>query len=280
MTPSLSIVIPTHKRADVLRQCLERIEKQTIAKQLEVIVIHDGESAETRSMIEQSSFQLSAFSFQEIPKSQQGIARNRGVGKVTSPIVLFGQDDIFLAPDACEKHLAAHQKGQHAVLGFTTWDPACGITPVMTWLEKSGWQFHYPAIAKYAHGFIPSAIQHRFTYTSHISVPSDIAKKFPFREDVSLYGWEDILWGTKLRDAGVPLYYEPDAKALHHHHIELADSIKRLETIGQSITHMAKIDPTFDRIPRGGNYLKHWLMSWLPGFRGAHERAFLRGMAN
>jgi hypothetical protein len=234
--------------------------------------------------------------FLEIEKSQQGIARNRGVEKATAPIVLFGQDDIFLAPDACEKHLKCHgerrrtmtssesplvsARGDMAVLGHTTWDPAVGITDVMLWLEKSGWQFGYPMIEKYAHKFIPSDIQHRFTYTSHISVPTEIAKKFPFREDVSLYGWEDILWGTELRDAGVSLYYEPDARALHHHHIELSDSLKRMETLGQSIKKMEAIDPTFDRIPRGAALLKHKVMSFYPGLRGQHERAFLRGMAN
>jgi glycosyltransferase involved in cell wall biosynthesis len=285
-TPLLSIVIPTHKRPDILKQCLEHIAKQTIVDQLEVIVIHDGEGAETKKMLEQSSFQLSAFSFHEIPKSQQGVARNRGVEKAKAPIVLFGQDDIFFAPDACEKHLHAAEsyklaaRSSVAVLGFTTWDPAARITPVMRWLEKFGWQFGYPMIARYAHTAIPKDIQHRFTYTSHISLPTEIAKKHPFREDVSLYGWEDILWGTELRDAGVALIYEPDAKALHHHHIELEDSLKRMETIGQSLQKMQEIAPTFDRIPRGWKLWAHQMMALLPTMRGKHEQAFLTGLRN
>ncbi len=121
-------------------------------------------------------------------------------------------------------------------------------------------------------------MQHRFTYTSHISLPTAIAKKYPFREDVSLYGWEDILWGTELRDAGVSLIYEPDAKALHHHHIELADSLKRMDTIGKSLRTMEKIDPTFDRIPRGWKLWAHKMMGLLPTMRGKHERAFMSGL--
>lgn len=291
MKPSLSIIIPTHKRADILRQCLEHIEKQTIATQLEVIVVHDGESGIEN---EKLKFENSRVHYFEIPKSQQGIARNRGVEKATADHVLFIGDDIFLAPDACEIHVKSHnlphpsppptgeggaerRVGEVAVLGFTTWDPACGITPVMQWLEKSGWQFGYPMIAKYAHKIIPAEIQHRFTYTSHISVPTAIAKAHPFNEDVTLYGWEDMLWGKELQKAGVELFYEPDAKAFHHHHIELSDSLKRMETIGKSLQTIKKNNPTFERIPRGWKLWAHWLLGLFPTMRGKHERAFIRG---
>lgn len=281
MKPQLSIIIPTHKRPDILRQCLEHIEKQTIVEELEVIVVSDGKDPTTAKLFDGSiSFQLSAFSFFEIEKSQQGVARNRGVEKASADRILFIGDDIFLAPDACEKHLqaASSPSAGEAVLGFTTWDPACGITPVMKWLERSGWQFGYPMIAKYAHKIIPAEIQHRFTYTSHISIPTAIAKAHPFNEDVTLYGWEDMLWGTELQKAGVELFYEPDAKALHHHQIELSDSLKRMETIGKSLRVIEKIDPTFDRIPKGWKLLAHKAMALLPTMRGMHERAFMRGL--
>lgn len=293
--PALSVIIPTHKRAGILKKCLEHLEKQTIADELEVVVVSDGEDPETMEScraVKLSSFQ--AFDFFHIPKSQQGVARNRGVEKAHAPTVLFIGDDIFLAPDACEIHLKNYGTVERwngrlagtavppflrsAVLGHTTWDPACGITPVMRWLEQTGWQFGYPMIAPYAHKKIPSDIQHRFTYTSHISLPTDIAKAHPFRENISLYGWEDILWGTELRDAGVALIYEPDAKALHHHHIELEDSLKRMETIGRSLKKMKEIDPSFDRIPHGWKLQAKRLISLFPSLRGKHERAFLRGL--
>lgn len=277
MKPELSVVIPTHKRAAILKQCLEHLERQTIADKLEVIVVSDGKDEETEKLFKEHTFSLLISHF-AIPKSHQGVARNRGVEKATAPIVLFIGDDILLAPDACEKHLTAHSSQLTAVLGHTTWDPAVGITPVMTWLEQTGWQFGYPMIERYAHNAIPADIQHKFTYTSHISLPTDIARAHPFREDVSLYGWEDILWGTELQKAGVALVYEPDAKALHHHHIEMEDSLKRMETIGLSIAKMKEIDPTFDRIPHGWKLAARRIVSRFPTMRGKHEKAFLAGI--
>ena len=194
--------------------------------------------------------------------------------------------DFSPAPDAWEKHMGTAVPAetspppltQTAVLGFTTWNPAVGITPVMTWLEKSGWQFGYPMLKRYAHDFIPADIQHHFTYTSQISLPTEIARKFPFREDVTLYGWEDIEWGWRLKKAGVKLFYEPDATALHHHHMTMEDSLKRMETLGRSAVMMEKIASELKIVPRGFKKWKYRIAALLPGMRGRHAEAFIRGI--
>ncbi len=276
----LSIIIPTYRRAEVLAKCLRHIEEQTVADELEVIVVSDGHDPATAQVFEKSDWKIPV-KFFEIEKSQQGVARNRGVQESSTERCLFIGDDIFLAPDACEKHGSTEltMTQPKAILGFTTWDPEVEITPVMKWLEASGWQFGYPMIEQYAHKQIPTPLQHRFTYTSNISLPTEVAKKFPFRTDVSLYGWEDIEWGMRLRDAGVSLIYEPDAKALHHHHITLEDSLARMETLGRSVIILKKKVTELDRVPTGWKLLAYKLSALLPTMSGKHRKAFLRGMA-
>ncbi|MBI2636342.1 glycosyltransferase family 2 protein [Candidatus Peregrinibacteria bacterium] len=283
--PLLSIVIPTHRRPEILKLCLEHIENQTVSDSLETIVVSDGPDEETKRMLENYKWKISIQYF-EIPKSQQGAARNKGMQRAHGQYILFIGDDIFLAPAAAEKHLRTHslptpnfQLPTFAVLGFTAWDPACGITPVMRWLDKSGWQFGYRMLARYAHDFIPADMQRRFTYASHISLPAAIAKKFPFREDAALYGWEDIEWGLRLKNAGVGLLYEPGAKALHHHHITVEDSLKRMETLGKSAVEMEQFAPELKLTPRKWKLLKYRMAAMLPGLCGAHYRAFLRGIS-
>ncbi len=264
-----------------MAECLKRLQKQTVVQDIEVIVVSDGPDAETKKIVEDASF----FYF-DTPKSQQGIARNEGVKHAKSKYVLFIGDDIFLEKNACEIHLDKFMNrypvtaNDFAVLGFTTWDPACEINEVMRWLETSGWQFGYPMLATYKNSYIPSDIQHKFTYTSHISLPLEVAQKFPFRSDVSLYGWEDIEWGIRLRDAGIKLLYEPDAKGLHHHHIEMEDSLKRMETLGRSAKEIAKISPAFDRVPKGWKLLVYRILAKLPTMSGSHRKAFLRGLSS
>ncbi|MBI1812668.1 glycosyltransferase family 2 protein [Candidatus Peregrinibacteria bacterium] len=295
---TLSLIIPTHRRADILKECLSRIARQTIGDQLEVIVVSDGQDEETVKLFEDTRSKTQDTKFLEIPPCHQGVARNRGVQAATADLCLFIGDDIFLEPDACEKHLRCHgercrtmatkspfdraqgdirTQSTIAVLGHTTWDPALEITKVMLWLERSGWQFGYPMIERYAHRFLPSTIQRRFTYTSHLSLPTAIAKQFPFREDVSLYGWEDIEWGLRLAKAGIRLFYEPDAKTLHHHPMTLKDSLKRMETLGRSAVEIEKLVSELNVVPKGWKRIAYALASKLPTMRGKHARAFLRG---
>lgn len=275
---TLSIVIPTYRRPAILKACLEHLEKQTIVNQLEVIVVNDGHDPETESVVNGKTWMMPVM-YKEVPKSQQGVARNVGVKDATGDIVIFINDDILLDPNACAMHLSMHSKHPHAaVLGFTEWDPAVGITPVMRWLDETGWQFAYGKLGEYAGKEIPAEWQHRVTYASHVSVPREIALSTPFPENLTEYGWEDIVWGAEIQKKNVPLLYEPSAKALHHHHIELDDSLKRMHAIGKSAAAMAKINPAFDRIPKGWKLFVYRLLSLLPTIRGKHAKAFLNGM--
>lgn len=276
--PKLSVVIPTHNRAAILAECIRRLENQTIANELEVIVVHDGNDPTTDALFRNTKWEIPV-QYSSITKSQQGIARNRGVQMASAPIILFIGDDCFLEKNACEKHLAAHEANPSTVvLGFTTWDPDAGITDVMHWLETSGWQFGYPMIAQYAHKNIPLHLQHRFMYTIHISLPTDIAKRYKFRDDVNLYGWEDIEWGQRLQTAGISLHYEPDARGLHHHHIEMEDSLRRMEILGKSAVIMEKTVAGFDRVPHGWKRIAYALLSRLPTMTGVHRKAFMKGI--
>lgn len=283
-----------------------------MAREIEVIVVSDGHDDKTAALFVKNQSQSEEgqgegqgreltipVQYFEIEKSQQGVARNEGVKHAKGEYVLFIGDDIFLEPDACEMHLRVYQElgirtlelgdgaipipntqypSPCAVLGFTTWDPAAHITPVMRWLEKSGWQFGYPRISRYSGQLIPENIQHRFTYTSHISLPLSVAKELPFRTDVHLYGWEDIEWGRRLKNAGVRLVYEPAARALHHHHLTLEDSLRRMKTLGRSAVEFQKTVPGFDRVPTGWKLLAYKIFALFPTMAGRHRRAFLDGV--
>jgi len=284
--PDLSIVVPTHRRPAILHTCLEHLEAQTTRDQLEVIVVSDGHDPETAAMFEGGKEKAWSFPlrFIEIEKSHQGKARNIGVQNAAADTVLFIQDDILLDPNVCDEHLLAHASLQYAgeqdvaVLGFTIWDPAVRITKVMRWLDKTGWQFGYLKLTSYSEDFVPSNIQHRYTYTSHVSLPTAIAKQHRFREDVTLYGWEDVEWGLRLARDGVRLFYLPTAKALHHHPIDMHQSLKRMETLGESLVTLSRINPSLDRLPKGWKLMAYNCAALLPTMRGRHANAFLKGI--
>ena len=277
--PKLSVIVPTHNRAEILEKTLRHLEAQTIAYEIEAIVINDVPNDKEFERVAKSDWRMEIY-FETIKPCHQGVARNVGVQKAQASTALLIGDDIFLAKDACALHESIHRNTGTpiAVLGSTTWDPALEVTPVMEWLMISGWQFGYPKIDAYAGNLLPTNIQHQFTYTSHLSVPTEVAKRTPFREDVTLYGWEDVEWGMRLRTGGVRVYYEPNARGLHHHIITIEDSLRRMETIGKSAVLLGKHVPEFDRVPRGWKRLAYEILAKLPTMAGKHRAAFLRGM--
>lgn len=275
---SLSIIIPTCNRPRILQKTLDCIGTQTL-KNLEVIVVSDGPDEKTAELITSIQWPF-AIQYFAIPKSQQGVCRNRAVEKARSPLVLLIGDDIFLSPDACERHLKAHQMldEKALVLGHVTWDPSMKITPLMKWMEESGVQFGYPKIEKFRKNFLPYEIQHWFTYTSNISLPAKLLYQNKFREDVSLYGWEDIEWGKRLADKDIPLYYEPDVKAFHHHLYTDDEVWQRSKQLGKSAVIMEKLNPSMKLLPRGWKKAAYRVLSLSPTYRGKHYREFLHGV--
>jgi glycosyltransferase involved in cell wall biosynthesis len=275
---TLSIIIPTHNRPRILQKTLDCLSVQT-CKDFEVIVVSDGPDEKTAEMFTGLTWPFPIQYF-AVPKSQQGVCRNYAVEKARGRYTLLIGDDIFLAVDACERHLKAHEKAHEeiAVLGYTTWDPSIKITPLMQWMEKSGVQFGYPKIQKYAHQFLPLEKRHWFTYTSNISLPSNLLWQNKFREDVLLYGWEDVEWGKRLVERDIPLFYEPGAKAYHHHQFTNDEVWERSRLLGESSVKMEKVVPDLHLVPRGWKKLAYIFLGVFPTYRGRNCRAFLRGV--
>lgn len=276
----LSVVIPTYKRPQLLRQCLQHLAKQTIANRLEVIVVSDGADNVVEQICTEDWGVALQYAF--VPKSQQGAARNKGVTLATKTYCLFTQDDCFLVPTACEEHLKALQMCNAvqptAVLGFTTWDPTLTITPLMKWLEQSGWQFGFPAIQQYANAYIPTAMQHSYNYTINLSLPTALALQHTFLEGLTGYGWEDMEWGLRLQMANIGLYYAPSAIGHHHHPITLQDSLKRSFAVGRGLPLITKKNPTLQIRPFWLQLAYNQLRGLLPDTVGKHRKAFAKGL--
>ena len=250
-------------------------------KNLEVIVVSDGPDEKTAELITSMEWPF-AIQYFAIPKSQQGVCRNRAVEKARSPLVLLIGDDIFLAPDACERHVKTHEmiNEKALVLGHITWDPSMKVTPLMRWMEESGVQFGYGKIEKFRKNLLPQGLQHWFTYTSNLSLPAKLLYQNKFREDVSLYGWEDIEWGKRLSEKNIHINNEPDAKAYHHRPYTDEEVWQRSRQLGKSAVIMEKLDPSLRLLPRGLKKIVQQIISLMPTYRGRHYRSFLAGMKN
>jgi glycosyltransferase involved in cell wall biosynthesis len=243
----LSVIIPTHNRADTLKTCLQKLLPQE-GVDFEVIVVDDGSTDHTQKVMRE--FREVKYIKQEA--SHQGTARNRGAQEATGDILLFIGDDIFVEPGFLMRHMDVHNRypGPDTVcLGYTTWNPALEINSYMRFLEKSGWQFAYHLLNK---GFIVHPEPYKFFYTSNISLKKAVFDQEKFNESFKEYGWEDIELGYRLwKNHEMRIYYEPEARAFHHHEI-LPESLNgRMRAVARSAKLFEGLQPSVHVIPRG-----------------------------
>jgi GT2 family glycosyltransferase len=98
--PSLSVVVLTRNRRQLLRGCLESLFAQDDAgKPSEILVVDDGSSDGTGDMVRQLAAARPTLAYHFQPHRGIAAARNRGIRCAAGEIVAIVADDYLLAPD-------------------------------------------------------------------------------------------------------------------------------------------------------------------------------------
>ncbi len=268
----ISIVIPTYNRADILKECLERLARQTCAREeFEVIVVNDGGSDSTAQVVSEFEKQnLISLRYFEKENQGQGIARNFGVQQAKGEIVAFIGDDILVSETFVSEHLQTHQQHpeeQAGVLGFIEWDPRLPKTPLYEFLTNGsiilgrygGHQFAYEKLEG------ATEATYDFFYTSNISLKKSLLEKFPFDTSFLKYGWEDIALGYQMvKEAGFRLFYNKQAFAHHYHPMNEESLKKRMYAIGKAAVLFDQKYPELHKIPSGKKLLAFQILGSTP----------------
>lgn len=109
--PIVSVVIPTHNRARLVRRSLRSVLQQTY-RDLEVIVIDDGSTDDTQKQI--ATF-LNDARVRYIYQNNRGLAaaRNRGICASQGSYVAFLDDDDLWLPDKLENQVHLLETNDH-----------------------------------------------------------------------------------------------------------------------------------------------------------------------
>ncbi len=141
--PSISVVICCHNSAARLPETLRHLAQQQVPSGLEweIVVIDNASTDETLNVVHQFSIQYSGIVVRLVsePRLGTGYARQRGIAEALREIVLFVDDDNWLAPDYL--HLTAQIMKQHPEVGaLGGMSSACCEGPEPAWLPRyQGW---------------------------------------------------------------------------------------------------------------------------------------------
>lgn len=244
----LSVVIPTRDRRGVLLETLRSLTAQDAPKGgFELVVVDNGSTDGTADAVRelQASSNVSVELVIE-PGAGPARARNAGVAAASGELIMFlGDDTAAEAADLLARHAQLHDERpdwRYAIQGRATWMPGKEITPLMEWLERSGFQFDFDRLGP---GPIDPVVAF---YTAHVSLKRRLfeeAGEFDTR-----FPWaavEDTELGLRLDRLGIELDYHPELLVLHDHPTTLAASLRRMERVGRSAALLHRIHPDWDR---------------------------------
>lgn len=125
MSPKISIIIPAYNAAETLPRMLDSVRRQTF-ENYEIIVINDGSTDETESILSHYSEADSRVHF--FTQENQGVsaARNLGLDKATGDYIVFYDADDETPENALNdlyhsvrEHMADMAIGEHAIRYMT-----------------------------------------------------------------------------------------------------------------------------------------------------------------
>lgn len=102
MTPRVSIIMPAYNAADTIETALQSIRRQTVADEVEILVIDGGSTDDTRAIARRYGATV-LDNPQRLPEPAKVIGMRRAAGRY---IVEQDTDEEWLRPDQLEQRLA------------------------------------------------------------------------------------------------------------------------------------------------------------------------------
>lgn len=244
-----SVIVPTFNRALTLKKTLEALAEQDLespAASFEVLVVDDGSTDETSTVVEQLKARFPArLGYFYQPNRRQGAARNLGAKAARGDTLVFLGDDTVPVSSFLAEHLKSQrlENSTTVVIGYTPWCRECRQTRFLRYIGEEGWQFGFSLIRD------PGNVPFNFFYTSNLSISREFfLESGGFDEDFQEYGWEDVELSFRLKKLGMNLLYNQKAVAYHHHPTTLFSFVERQRKVGYSAWTFFQKHPELDEL--------------------------------
>jgi GT2 family glycosyltransferase len=236
---SATVIIPTHKRPEMLRNLLKSLRRQRGAD-FEVVVVNDGSGGDLSAI--QMEFSDITVKVVDLPESRgRAFARNEGVRSSRGELLIFVDDDMTVVEDFVASHLTAASGPRTVVIGDVQSAPQYKCHPLARYIERQG-------VRKLRSR---QRIPPKCVRTGNLAVPRGIFHEIGmFDEAISRYG-EDLDLGVRLAAGGADLVFDPGAISFHHHPPDIEDMVGKMQEFGRyTVPHLVSRHPDLARVLR------------------------------
>lgn len=188
--PFFSIILPTHNRGHLLSTAIESVQNQIFTK-WELIVIDDGSTDETKSVVLKYQLEDKRISYHYQENAERSAARNRGITLSNGKYICFIDSDDYYLPEYLlrfEKFIQKNKQPEALIFCNLSFEVNKKIIP----FQLPDFQDYTPAEFFILNGIGTPRVclhqniveHHRFDPTMSISEDTDlwirITRDFPF----------------------------------------------------------------------------------------------------
>lgn len=213
-----SVVIPTYNRQPILEKCLKALTQQKFSADssiagYEVIVVDDGSTDGTLAWLEEHRDKLPNVRWHSLSdgrlltqdRAGPAAARNLGVKEAVGDTIVFIDSDLVVTDTFLQAHADRLLQGQKKI----------GSDRLFTYgsvINTSN--FENPTLEPYKITDFSAA----YFATGNVAIPRKwLEQAGLFDPQFTLYGWEDLELGIRLKKLGLQLIKCPKAVGYHWH---------------------------------------------------------------
>jgi glycosyltransferase involved in cell wall biosynthesis len=213
-----SVVIPTYNRRKILEKCLSALEQQRFSQKssiagYEVILVDDGSTDHTVGWLEAQRDRFPHVRIYQQNHQGPAAARNLGVKMAKGETIVFIDSDLVVTETFLQSHADGLERGK--TLGNRCFTYGAVINTC---------NFENPTTEPYKITDFSAA----YFATGNVAISRHwLEKAGLFDTQFSLYGWEDLELGVRLKQLGLNLIKCPEAVGYHWHSPFTLDQIPR-----------------------------------------------------
>ena len=256
-TPSLTVVVCSLNGAAGVERALLALARQTIAPDLETVLVDDGSSDGTADAGRRHGARVVVHA----ENRGLGAARNSGLALARARLVAFLDDDCEPLPDWAERLVAAHSSDDVVGVGgevvpvspqgfmgayLSRHNPLRPLELDLVVREDAVYRF-WRYLARNWRASDPSGARRVFSLVgANMSFRADALRQVGGFDATMRFGSEDLDACMRLRDefGDECLLLEPGARVLHHFHGDLRDTLRRSRAYGRGHSAMLAKFPT------------------------------------
>ncbi len=254
---TISIIIPTRNRSQLLDACLHSLVRQT-QKPSEVIIIDNNSTDSTKDVIAKYQAKL-PIKICHTKKKGYPKLYNEGIKRATKDIVCFLDDDCTADRNWLKQAVTAQKKHPNSILqGMSYSVPQDNLYAQIMGNHYQNWLTAHT---------LPSGEMLLFD-NKNLAGPRKIFQRHFFSEDM-YQGAEDIELSKRLRKRGITIFFKPTMVVFHNERTHFSSFISQHFRIARGEKMLDRKVSSSDRV--GGFMTKKSWLNLLSFLQKEHE---------